>query len=85
MSNSFELLQGSIDAIKKKYETLSDIVTEYGGKVHVAKETEVQRLDSSTWDMKLRENLRLIFLQPILVVTISSLLYAYSRNSNLLE
>src|SRR5688572_22023771 len=49
MCNSFELLQGSIDAIQKKYETLSDIVTEYGGKVHVAKETEVQRLDSSTW------------------------------------
>ena len=40
MFNSFELLQGSIDAIQKKYETLSDIVTEYGGKVHVAKETE---------------------------------------------
>jgi hypothetical protein len=49
MFNSFELLQGSIDAIQKKYETLSDIVTEYGGKVHVAKETEIQRLASSTW------------------------------------
>ena len=34
MSNSFELLQGSITEIQKKYEILSDIVTEYGGKVH---------------------------------------------------
>lgn len=34
MSNSFELLTGSIDTIQKKYETLSDIVTEHGGKVH---------------------------------------------------
>ena len=33
MSNSFELLQGSIKDIQKQYETLSDIVTEYGGKV----------------------------------------------------
>ena len=34
MSNSFEYLQGSIAEILKKYEILSDIVTEYGGKVH---------------------------------------------------
>ena len=34
MSNSFELLTGSIDTIQKKYEILSDIVTEYKGKVH---------------------------------------------------
>ena len=34
MSNSFELLTGPIDAIQKKYEILSDIVTEYNGKVH---------------------------------------------------
>ena len=34
MSNSFELLTGPIDAIQKKYETLSDIVSEYNGKVH---------------------------------------------------
>jgi hypothetical protein len=35
MSNSFELLQGSIDVIQKKYEILSDIViVEHGGKVH---------------------------------------------------
>jgi hypothetical protein len=34
MSNSFELLQGPIQTIQKKYETLSDIVTEYNGKVH---------------------------------------------------
>ena len=34
MSNSFEYLQGSIIEIQKKYEILSDLVTEYGGKVH---------------------------------------------------
>jgi hypothetical protein len=35
MSNSFELLTGpSIDTIQQKYEILSDIVTEYHGKVH---------------------------------------------------
>jgi hypothetical protein len=34
MSNSFEYLQGSITEIQKKYEILSDIVTEFGGKVH---------------------------------------------------
>gem|GEM_PF-2668754 len=33
MSNSFELLQGSIKDIQKQQKTLSDIVTEYGGKV----------------------------------------------------
>jgi hypothetical protein len=34
MFNSFELLQGQIQHIQKKYEILSDIVTEYNGKVH---------------------------------------------------
>jgi hypothetical protein len=34
MSNSFELLTGSVSEIQKKYEILSDIVTEYNGKVH---------------------------------------------------
>jgi hypothetical protein len=34
MSNSFELLTGPIQDIQKRYEILSDIVTEYGGKVH---------------------------------------------------
>lgn len=34
MSNSFELLQGPIETIQKKYEALSDIVTEHNGKVH---------------------------------------------------
>ncbi len=34
MSNSFELLQGSIDVIQKKYEILSDIVIEVTGRVH---------------------------------------------------
>jgi hypothetical protein len=35
MSNSLELLSGPISEIQKKYEILSDIVTEYNGKVHV--------------------------------------------------
>ena len=34
MSNSFELLTGSIETIQKKYEILSDIVFEHNGKVH---------------------------------------------------
>jgi hypothetical protein len=34
MSNSLELLTGSISEVQKKYEILSDIVTEYQGKVH---------------------------------------------------
>ena len=34
MSNSLELLQGPIQDIQKKYEILSDIVSEYNGKVH---------------------------------------------------
>jgi hypothetical protein len=34
MSNLFEYLEGSIAEIQKKYETFSDIVTEYNGKVH---------------------------------------------------
>jgi hypothetical protein len=34
MSNSFELLTGPITDIQKKYETLSDIVSEANGKVH---------------------------------------------------
>ena len=34
MSNSFELLQGPIAEIQKKYEILSDIVTETNSKVH---------------------------------------------------
>ena len=34
MSNSFELLQGSIAEIQQKYEALSDVVAEYNGKVH---------------------------------------------------
>ena len=34
MSNSFELLQGPITDIQKKYEILSDIVSEANGKVH---------------------------------------------------
>ena len=34
MSNSFELLSGPVADIQKKSEILSDIVTEYNGKVH---------------------------------------------------
>jgi hypothetical protein len=34
MSNSFELLTGPIDTLQKKYEILSDIITEYNGKTH---------------------------------------------------
>ena len=34
MSNSFELLTGPIETIQKKYEILSDLVTEHNGKVH---------------------------------------------------
>jgi hypothetical protein len=34
MSNSLELLQGQIIDIQNKYETLSDIVWDYNGKVH---------------------------------------------------
>jgi hypothetical protein len=34
MSNSFELLTGPVDTIQKRYEALSDIVTEHNGKVH---------------------------------------------------
>ncbi|HEX7143225.1 MAG TPA: hypothetical protein VF222_12180 [Nitrososphaeraceae archaeon] len=33
MSNSFEYLQGSIAEIQRKYEILSDLVTEHNGKV----------------------------------------------------
>jgi hypothetical protein len=34
MTNSFELLTGPIEIIQKKYEILSDLVTEHNGKVH---------------------------------------------------
>lgn len=34
MSNSLELLTGPITEIQRKYETLSDVVNEYNGKVH---------------------------------------------------
>jgi hypothetical protein len=34
MSNSVELIQGQLEDIQKKYEILSDIVSEYNGKVH---------------------------------------------------
>ena len=34
MSNSFELLIGQIETVQKKYEVLSDLVTEHNGKVH---------------------------------------------------
>jgi hypothetical protein len=34
MSNSLELLSGPITDIQRKYKILSDIVSEYNGKVH---------------------------------------------------
>jgi viroplasmin and RNaseH domain-containing protein len=34
MSNSLELISGSVSEVQKKYEILSDIVSEYQGKVH---------------------------------------------------
>jgi len=34
MSNSFELFTGPVSDIQKKYDILSDIVTEYNSKVH---------------------------------------------------
>ena len=34
MSNSLELISGPIDFIQQKYEILSDIISEYNGKVH---------------------------------------------------
>jgi hypothetical protein len=34
MSNSLELLQGPIAEVQKKYEILSDIISEHNGKVH---------------------------------------------------
>ena len=37
MSNSFELLTDPIENIQKKYEILSDIISEYNGKVHGSK------------------------------------------------
>ena len=34
MSNLFELLTGPIETVQQRYEILSDIVSEFGGKVH---------------------------------------------------
>ena len=34
MSNSLELITGSIDSVQKKYEILSDIISDLGGKTH---------------------------------------------------
>jgi len=42
MSNSFELLTGPIDSIQKKYEILSDIVSEANGKVHGSQSHMIQ-------------------------------------------
>ena len=49
MSNSFELLTGLIETIQKKYEILSDIVTEYNGKVHGTQRDKIQRLVFIYW------------------------------------
>jgi hypothetical protein len=42
MSISLELLTGPIDSIQKKYEILSDIVTEYNDKVHGSQSNVMQ-------------------------------------------
>ena len=42
MSTSLELLTGPISDIQKKYEILSDIVTEYNGKVHGSQSNVMQ-------------------------------------------
>jgi len=34
MSNSFELLEGPIETIQRRYEILSDLVSENNGKIH---------------------------------------------------
>ena len=47
MSNSLELLQGPIADIQRKYEILSDIVSEANGKVHGS-----QRWRSKDWSIR---------------------------------
>ena len=49
MSNSLEYLQGAITEIQKKYEILSDIVTEYGGKVHGSKRDRDPKIGLMTY------------------------------------
>ncbi len=39
MSNSLELVTGPIETVQKKYEILSDVVSEYHGKVHGSQST----------------------------------------------
>src|SRR6478672_5828867 len=34
MDNSLEILQGSVDTIRKHYEVLADLIKEYNGKTH---------------------------------------------------
>jgi hypothetical protein len=46
MSNSVELIQGRFEDIQKKYEILSDIVTEYNGKVHGSQSNVMPRDNS---------------------------------------
>ena len=41
-SNSIELISGPISEVQKKYEVLSDIVTEYIGKVHGSQSLIIQ-------------------------------------------
>jgi hypothetical protein len=42
MSNSLELLSGSIADIQKKYEILSDIVMKYNGRLHDSQSNVMQ-------------------------------------------
>jgi len=44
MSNSFELLSGTITNVQKQHEVLSDIVIELNGKVHGSQRIEIQEL-----------------------------------------
>ena len=49
MPNSFELLTGPIADVQKKYKILSDIVTEYNGKVHGSKRDRDTKTDLIDW------------------------------------
>jgi hypothetical protein len=91
MANSLELLSGPISDIQKKYEILSDIVTEYNGCIHGSQSHVVSNNLISLivyYEVPLgnreevKRSLKIVFLQLFLdSISIST----YSRNSNLLE
>jgi hypothetical protein len=84
MSNSFELLQGSVADIQEKYEILSDIVSDIRGKVHGSQTDRDPKtglidlivyyevLEGKREKVKQRD-LRMIFLQSTQVNTYSTL------------